>query len=243
MPSAAMTGDEFVSVKLGRMSRLVVEQFQEHMRMGKLTAGDKLPPERELSTMFGVGRNTMREALRELELLGMVTSRHGEGTFVAVPSPADVAAPFRAVIELSSAAEDSVMEFRHAFEPGVAALAAKVITDDARQTLLEALTRFESCVDAADAASAAILEAQAADAAFHRTIAHATANPTVIAVYDAVDSLLSGSRVQLDSRTYQPTSSQARGHRLIYEAITAGDPQRAALEMRQHLEDVSSCGC
>lgn len=239
MPSTPLTGDAFTAVKLGRMSRLVVEQFQDHMRAGKLNDGDKLPPERDLAAMFGVGRNTMREALRELGLLGLVTSRHGEGTFVTIPSATDLAAPFRAVIELSITATDSVMEFRYAFEPGVSALAAQVINDDGHTALHQALTQFELCIDNADSSAAAILTAHQADMNFHRAIAHSTGNPIINAVYDAMDSLLSGSRTQIDSRTYLPTSSQARGHRRIYEAICAGDPQDAAREMAQHLNDVS----
>ena len=86
---------EFTAVKLGRVSRQVVQQFQAQVRSGKLHPGDKLPPERELAVQFGVGRNSIREALRELDLLGIVESRHGEGTFVANPSAEAIMAQAR----------------------------------------------------------------------------------------------------------------------------------------------------
>ncbi|WP_024799911.1 FadR/GntR family transcriptional regulator [Nocardia sp. BMG51109] len=235
-PESTDAGPEFTTVKLGRMSRTVVEQFQEQMRNGRLRAGHKLPPERELATAFGVGRNTMREALRELDLLGMVQSRHGEGTFVTDPSAAELVAPFRAVVEFSSTASDSVMEFRRAFEPGVSALAARNLTEEGRQRLYEALAEFEARVAAGDS------EIQRADADFHLMIGHATGNPTVIGIHSAVYSLLRGFRDRLDGSSYQPTSCQVAGHRRIYDAIVTRDADAAAREMTRHLEEVWTPG-
>jgi GntR family transcriptional repressor for pyruvate dehydrogenase complex len=124
----------------------VVHQFQQMMRDGVLSQGDRLPSERELAEQFNVSRNSVREALRELDLLGLVESRHGEGTFVRRPTPSQLMAPFRAVIELSTPAVDSVLEFRMVFEPGVAALAAANLTELGEGQLREALEAFERAV-------------------------------------------------------------------------------------------------
>jgi len=231
--STKTTTAEFTAVKLGRVSRQVVEQFQEKVRAGHLKPGDRLPPERELAVQFGVGRNSMREALRELDLLGLVTSRHGEGTFVAVPSAEALMAPFRAVIELSSTAGDSVMEFRRVFEPGVAALAATNLTDAGRDLLYAALVEFENRVAAGDDTVVG------ADADFHLMTGHATGNPTVIGVHTALYALLKDFRSNLSRSSYAPSDTAVAGHRLIYEAILARDPDAAAAAMREHLDDVS----
>jgi GntR family transcriptional regulator, transcriptional repressor for pyruvate dehydrogenase complex len=226
---------EFTAVKLGRVSRQVVEQFQAQVRSGKLHPGDKLPPERELAVQFGVGRNSIREALRELDLLGIVESRHGEGTFVANPSAEAIMAPFRAVIELSSTAADSVMEFRRAFEPGIAALAAQNASEAELELLQAALIEFEDRV----ARQAADADIQSADADFHLMLGHATRNPTVFGVHSALYALLRDFRSKLDRSSYAPSDRAVAGHRRIYEAVLARDPDAAAGAMKDHLDDVS----
>lgn len=223
----------FTAVTLGRAYRQVVEQFRQQIRAGNLRPGDKLPPERELATQFGVGRNSIREALRELDLLGLVESRHGEGTFVAAPSAETLMAPFRAVIELSGTASDSVMEFRRAFEPGIASLAAKNITEASAQLLHTAVVEFEDRVRNGSP------DVEAADVDFHLMIGQVTGNPTVIGVHSALYALLKDFRSRLDRSSYEPTDSAVAGHRLIYEAIVAGDPAAAAAAMQGHLDDVS----
>ncbi|MDT0306466.1 FadR/GntR family transcriptional regulator [Streptomyces sp. DSM 44917] len=223
----------FTAVRLGRVSRQVVEQFQRQLREGNLRPGDRLPPEREMAAQFGVGRNSVREALRELDLLGLVESRHGEGTFVSAPSPEALMTPFRAVIELSSTAAGTVMEFRRAFEPGVAALAATNLTDAGRDRLHAALTDFETRV------TQGVTEVERADADFHLMTGHATENAAVIGVHTALYTLLRDVRSRVTSARYGPSDSAVAGHRLIYEAILARDPEAAAREMRAHLDDVS----
>lgn len=223
----------FTAVRSERAYRQVVAQFQTQVRAGRLQPGDKLPPEREMAVQFGVGRNSVREAMRELDLLGLVDSRHGEGTFVAAPSPETIAKPFRAVIELSSTASDSVMEFRRAVEPGVAALAAQNVTEEGVASLHAALLEFEDAVQEGRA------DAREADANFHLMTGQVTGNPTVIGVHSALYSLLKDFRARLNESSYQPSDCAVAGHRRIFDAIVAGDRTAAAAAMREHLDDVS----
>lgn len=227
------TPPAFTAVKSDRAYRQVVTQFQAQVRAGNLHSGDKLPSERELAVQFGVGRNSIREAMRELDLLGLVDSRHGEGTFVAAPSAETIAKPFRAVIELSSTASDSVMEFRRAVEPGVAGLAAVNVTDEGIEDLRAALVDFESAVHEGRA------DARDADANFHLMTGKVTGNPTVIGVHSALYSLLKDFRASLSPSSYDPTDCAVAGHRKIFEAIVAGDRDAAARAMREHLDEVS----
>lgn len=60
----------------------VVHQIRDMIREDRLTAGNRIPSERELSERFGVARSSVREALRALELLGLIETRRGEGTFL-----------------------------------------------------------------------------------------------------------------------------------------------------------------
>lgn len=220
------------SVTSTRLSSQVVEQFVTLIRNGELAPGERLPTERELAERFGVGRNSIREALRELNMLGLVTSRHGEGTFVGTPDAAQMMAPFRAVIELSAPVAESILEFRLAFEPGVAALAARNITEDGERRLKDALDTFESAL-------ATEARAEHTDASFHFAIAETTGNPTVIAVHQALLELLTAFRSRLSSDTYQPDNRVAVGHRELYAAILSRDEEKARAAMHQHLRDVS----
>lgn len=222
----------FRQVSSERLSRQVVQQFQQMMRDGELGQGDKLPAERELAEQFNVSRNSVREALRELDLLGLVESRHGEGTFVRQPTATQLMAPFQAVIELSMPAVDSVMEFRMAFEPGVASLAAANLTPAGEEQLAAALGAFERAVAEGDSV-------ETIDADFHLSVALATGNPTVLAVHTAVYELLHGMRSRLARSSYHPHDKSVVGHRALFDAIVARDPERASRVMREHLIDVA----
>jgi GntR family transcriptional regulator, transcriptional repressor for pyruvate dehydrogenase complex len=226
--------DGLQTVSSGRLSGQVVSQFVDLLRKGELAAGDRLPPERELAERFGVGRNSIREALRELNMLGLVTSRHGEGTFVGRPDASQLMAPFRAVIELSAPAVDSIVEFRLAFEPGIAALAARNLTAEGEQRLGAALERFEGALARKGA------QAEHSDAAFHFAIAECTGNPTVIAVHQALLELLTTSRSGLKREAYEPDHQIAVGHRELHAAITSRDEERARTTMHEHLVQVAA---
>ena len=226
--------DGLQAVSSGRLSGQVVSQFVDMVRRGDLAAGDRLPPERELADRFGVGRNSIREALRELNMLGLVTSRHGEGTFVAQPDASQLMAPFRAVIELSSSAVDSIMEFRLAFEPGVASLAARNLTEDGEQRLGAALARFEETLTRKKP------RAEDSDAAFHFAIAECTGNPTVVVIHQALLELLTTARTQLKREAYDPDHRIAVGHRDLFDAIVARDEERARVTMHEHLLHVAA---
>lgn len=232
MTERAARLDGLKLVSSNRLSSQVVEQFVTMLRDGELTPGERLPPERDLAERFGVGRNSIREALRELNMLGLVTSRHGEGTFVGTPDAAQMMTPFRAVIELSAPAAESILEFRLTFEPGVAALAARNITEDGQRRLKAALETFENAL-------ATESRAEHSDAGFHFAVAEATGNPAVIAVHQALLELLTDFRSKLSRDTYQPDNRVAVGHRELYAAIVAHDEEQARSVMQQHLRDVS----
>ncbi|MDK4475557.1 FadR/GntR family transcriptional regulator, partial [Fusobacterium necrophorum] len=72
----------FKPIENRKISSRIMEQIKENILRGKLRVGDKLPSERELSTQLGVSRSSVREALRSLDILGVVVSVQGEGTYI-----------------------------------------------------------------------------------------------------------------------------------------------------------------
>lgn len=216
----------------GRLSRQVVEQFQSMLASGEVVAGDRLPPERELAERFGVGRGSVREALRELEILGLVEARQGAGTYVRAVDSRELMAPFRSVVALSSAAAEDIVAFRRMFEPQVAAMAAANADDDGRALLQQALRRYDRALGDDHAV--------AADVDFHEAVARCSANPLVIAVQHALAELFSEFRSHLAGSSYERDQAVARGHQAVFGAIVAGDADAARDAMARHLDMVQS---
>lgn len=215
-----------------RLSRQVVERFQAMLADGEIGPGDRLPSERELAERYGVGRSSVREALRELEILGLVESRQGAGTYVRAASSRDLMAPFRSIVALSEAAVADVLAFRRMFEPEVAAMAARNADDDGRALLQRALRRFDRSLGDGQATTA--------DLDFHEAVARCTRNPIVLGVQHALADLFGEVRGQLPGSSYEPDQVVPRGHQAVFGAIVAGDAEAARDEMARHLDAVQA---
>lgn len=216
---------------MDRLSRQVVAQVQEMISRGDLRAGDRLPTERQLAEDLGVGRNSVREAIRELDALGLIESRRGEGTYVREFDAAALMAPFRSVIALSTTAPTAILEFRATLEPEVAALAAQKLSEEGGALLANALEQFERAVSEGRSAVDA-------DTSFHLAVARAAGNPALVAVHEALLELLADFRYRLDRKSYRPSAPTLVDHRKILEAILERDPERARAATREHLRHV-----
>jgi GntR family transcriptional repressor for pyruvate dehydrogenase complex len=235
--SSQPTLDGISPVESGRVSRLVAQQLEELLRSGQVAVGDRLPPERTLAEMFGVGRNSVREALRELETRGLLERRRGHGTRVRDADVRDMLAPLRAVISLSGPAVDQVIEFRRTFEPSVSALAAQNLTAESAEVLSEAFRAYRRAIDDRSGAAGAPVRA---DANFHRAIAVATGNPIVVALHEALDEMLVDFRARLVDTSYHASRRVTKGHREILDAILAGDSDAAWAATSAHLTAVDA---
>ena len=137
---------------------------------GQLKAGDRLPPENELSDQLGLSRSSLREAVKALELIRVLDVRRGDGTYVTSLDPGLLTETVGFMVEIhqeSSAAE--LIEVRRILEPGAAAHAAGRI--DAR-----AVAALRACLDSVPAGATAA-ELAAHDNTFHSHIARASGNP------------------------------------------------------------------
>ena len=83
----ALPKAEFEAVRRTKVYEQVAQQLQRMIRDGLVQPGEKLPPERELAEMLQVSRGSLRDAIRTLELMGLVEPRQGEGTVVCDPPP------------------------------------------------------------------------------------------------------------------------------------------------------------
>jgi GntR family transcriptional repressor for pyruvate dehydrogenase complex len=204
------------------------------MAGGALKPGDRLPAESQLAQQFGVGRNSVREAIRQLEMVGIVEVLQGEGTFVRSPDAGRVAEPFRLVLELSGHSTRQVLEFRRALEPGIAALAAEKATPD-QVARLAALLEQKVEMQRSHRAQA-VLET---DLDFHLALAAAANNPLVEDIARALLGLLREFRLQL-ARQASFSEELTVCERRVLAAVAAHDPAGASEAMHDHMTILAS---
>lgn len=196
----------------------------ERIRAGEWSLGSKIPGENTLGPQLGVGRSTVREAIRRLAGQGVLATRQGSGVFVA---SLDIVEDWSA--SLQKADIDSVIEARIAIEVEAAALAAERRSPAELRAIMRAAderaaqrNRIEAYVDA--------------DIAFHRAIVAGAHNPVLV---DLFDSFTPRSRqAMLDLLRISGefgTDADHQAHISIVDAIADRDGQRAAALAREHL--------
>src|SRR5947208_6095401 len=161
--------------KNGLMAEQVVIQVRDMIREGKLSPGDRLPPERELAKRIGISRASLRHGLRFLAAIGVLTSRHGSGTYIADGPPALDSEPLRMLAELYRFAPDEMLEARQLVEVGLAGLAAKNAQPDHLSVMAEEVTEMYATLDDPQ-------EYLVHDIRFHRAIAAASDNQILAAL-------------------------------------------------------------
>ena len=112
-------------VKSTKIYEMVMEQIKDIVKKGELKSGDKLPSERDLCEKLEVSRASIREALRALQMLGLIESKHGEGNFINENFENSLLEPLSIVFLLLGSKSGDVLELRKIIEPETAALAAK----------------------------------------------------------------------------------------------------------------------
>jgi len=226
---AAMIKSDFEVIRRNKVYEEVAKQI-ERLILKKLKPGDKLPSERELAEMLQVSRSSIRDAIRGLELMGLVEPRQGAGTIVRELSAESVVNPFANSLKHQRDQVSELLDFRKMLEPPLAARAATHATDDEIAEMQEILQRQETKMALGEAAIAE-------DTEFHYSIALASGNTVVLKVLDVVMDLLRDTRARSLQVAGRPEKS-LKGHRRILAAIKRHDAEAAKDAMRRHLEDV-----
>ena len=221
---------EFHAVRTGRRYEQVAEQIQRLIASGALSPGDRLPPERELAAKFGVGRSSLRDAIRTLEVMGIVESRHGSGTVVRDLSTDALVVPLASVLAQKRGLVAELLDVRRMIEPALAARAAANATEEELSRLEDILRRQAEKVRRGERS---IEE----DSEFHYAIALASRNSVVLRVIDVLMDLLRDSRARSLQVKGRPEKSCA-GHRRILRAIKRRDGPAAEAAVRKHLKEV-----
>ena len=211
-----------------RLYEQVAEQITAWIALNGLTAGDRLPPERELAARLGVSRATLSQALVALEVIGVVTVRHGDGTVVTgSPSEARIVDAIRAHADRLP----EIIETRDALETKIAALAAVRRTDGDLARIHDALQVMADDVEAGG-------RGVEGDELFHGAVTAAAHSLLLARLMDEIGDLIKETRIESLSQPGRPLDSLA-GHRAVADAIAAGDAAGAAVAMHEHVVMVS----
>ena len=220
----------FSTVGRHRVYEELVRQVQESIAAGRLKPGDKLPPERALAERFRVSRSSVRDAIRALQLMGLVRSRQGGGTTVCELSAESLVAPLSKALAAREELVEELLEARKLIEPALAARAAALATPEEVAKLAAILERQREKTRR----DQPILEE---DSDFHYTIALAARNGVVRRMVDLLMDLLRESRMRGMQVPGRPQRSLA-GHRRVLLAIQRRDPRAAHAAMLRHLREI-----
>jgi GntR family transcriptional repressor for pyruvate dehydrogenase complex len=202
-----------------------------HLIRGDWKPGERIPAERELCQRLGVGRASLREALKALEIMGMIETRLGDGTYVCQRSEF-LARPLLWAIASSSAETQELVEARRLIEVELAGLAAERATP-------EDLKRMGTFLDAMESGSTRLDEFLQADIDFHLAIGQAAHNSILMNALHLIRNLLQQwiGQALLVEGVAQRALEQ---HRAIFVAVAKQSGSGARTAMQSHLEDMAS---
>lgn len=217
-----------------KTSELIAREIAREVVQRDLSEGARLPNERDMVERFGVGRGTLREALRLLETRGVLTIRTGSrgGAVVRRPRPEDLGDALTLMLQFQRASFRDVIEARQALEPMLTRLATERIDaeglaalDESVQLILDNLGDQE------------IFLAQ--NLRFHQTIAKASGSVVLRGFSDSLKAIADGALVgvRYTARRHQGV---AEAHAKVAAAVRGGDPEWAEQTMRAHLDEAST---
>ncbi|MDD5697727.1 MAG: FadR/GntR family transcriptional regulator [Victivallaceae bacterium] len=222
----------FKPVANKRIYQQVVDQIQTMILDGRLKAGDKLPAERDLTELFQVSRTSIREAVRALEILGLVECRQGGGNFIRKEFNTGLFEPLSIMFKLHNGSALELFKVRKMLEIEAVSLAAGQITAGQRAELKAVMEELAAAEKEEDKAKL--------DAEFHFRIMEASGNYLLQCFYNAVSSLMQsfiGDARKIFLKA-EKMSILAELHREICNAVVSGQAAPAVAAMRKHFDFV-----
>lgn len=208
----------------------IVQQFQQLIATKQLMPGDRLPPERDLATLFGVGRTSLREAMRVLESMEIIESQPGQGTFLRQTT---VPLTILARPVASCVAFRTILEARRAVEPTIAALAAARATPVALGRLRQALADHTAQIEAG-------VTWTAGDLAFHRELTRAADNAVLYHFRESLEAVLEAGRKAVERPGDGRPRQSLQEHEAVLAAVMDRNAPEAERRMVAHLDAVHS---
>jgi GntR family transcriptional repressor for pyruvate dehydrogenase complex len=223
----------FETIRKASAPEMVAEQILSMIEAGEVLPGEKLPPQRELAKLLGVGRSSVREAINALTVMGYLSALHGKGTFVreSLPTMDDSVANLNKA--LAAGGLVNLMEARELLEVASAKLAAERADENQIERLKSTLLAMQNTPEDYDSFLVA-------DIAFHKTISEATLNVVICEltklVLDKVIQHHAKLKTALLPPRYRQTSIETAQKTVA--AIEAGREEEAGYWMQVHLDAI-----
>jgi GntR family transcriptional repressor for pyruvate dehydrogenase complex len=214
-----------------RVTDEIVEQVVCLILNGELQAGDRLPTELQLAERFGVGRSSVREAMRALSLAGIVRTQRGRGTHVMTAPDTLGAGAYSWSLMIEHSKVEDILEARRTLEVPIAGLAAKRATE-------QDILRAKGINEQLGLSRGKRRKRAQSDVEFHLALAEAAHNPILTRFFSELQQVLQ-TRMKRGVAASLADDSVVEQHAEIIAAIEAHDTAAAESTMRRHLEWVS----
>ncbi len=228
----------FKKIDSKNKSQLAAEMLLSAIESKKYLPGDKLPSERVIATDMGLSRNTLREAIAALQIVGVIDVRHGQGNYIASLDLDNISNVDESISKIFASNDNPfiIIDARIAFEPGVAALSCHIAVEKDIKELEILLSRItESILDNA------IIGYSLADYEFHMKIANCIHNQvisnTMKYLLDALKQPLWRSMKKIIFSKEEIQNSRINEHEKIFLSIKNRDPQLAQANLFTHLTE------
>src|SRR5216683_8031134 len=213
-----------------RVTAQLISRIKKLISDGSVVPGSRFPPERKLAKEFGVNRASLRQALKVLEIMGVLTQRVGDGTYLSASAETILKEPLDFLILLDDLSHHELFETRLIVEPELAARAAERATAEDMAGLRQAIMAMER-----SRTNQARLEA---DVAFHECVFRASGNRICHLLFKVIHRSVLTSMGQLSRRV--TIDRPLAFHKKIYAAIRNRNPQDARSAMQEHIVDAQS---
>ena len=210
------------------VTHLLILRFQQLLSDGVLSPGAKLPPERELAAAFGVARSSLRPALKVLEIMGVITQKVGDGSYLNKDASSVLSVPMEFLFLLDDTTLQELSEMRLMMEPGLAAKAAERANAQHIALLRQSIVDLEQSKDDR-------VRLVASDLLFHRAIFQASGNRLAGRLFHTIHRAMLN-MIMVTSQLVD-LEHTLHFHRPILVAIERRDPELASRLMADHLTD------
>ncbi|WP_322405014.1 FadR/GntR family transcriptional regulator [Massilia luteola] len=222
----------------GRVA-VVIRRLEEALLDGSFPANAKLPSERELAQRYAVSRNTVREAIQQLDARGLVHIRPRSGVFVSDQLRTGAPSPWAQLIADSPARRDDILEFRRVLEGATAYFAALRGTDEDLERIRAATARLEQARRDGNHAGESRVDVE-----LHEAIAQASRNSMFLHLHSSITKMMREHIIRnvdgLRELNQSVSENLALQHRTICDAICARRPEEARTAMQTHIDYVRS---
>lgn len=217
-------------ISVPKASDILAAKLRDLIVSGKIPAGQSLPTERELVADSNLSRSSVREALRVLEVEGLITTRPGRsgGSTVQLPGRGSIARSMQLFVRSHSIRLEALLETRVGVEPFLAGLAARSHTERELDEMTAIHERFEASLDNVSAYKRINLD-------WHLAVARASRNEVLIALMEAISQPIFDAADYQEVTTKEIRQAAIRAHAGILKAIKSRDAEQASSRMERHV--------